>query len=101
MQKISQDEINNPEYKGKFVIVKVGAEWCTECRLLEPVLDGQAEKRPSMMFFKLDFEENEGFVEKYGIEKIPTLIAFKNGKEDGRWTEGGDTLDEWLDYLKW
>lgn len=101
MQEIKLENLNNPEYKGKNLIVKVGAEWCTECRLIEPVLEKFQQDFPEMMFFSLDVDKNGSIAEEYKIEQLPTIIAFKNGKLVSRWDESIGDLRGWLNMLTW
>lgn len=51
------------------------------CKMLEPVL-AEVEKEMSgkLKFFRLNVDENPNIASEYGIEGIPTLIVFKQGK---------------------
>lgn len=67
------------------VLVKFTAEWCTYCRMLEPLiqqlaedLDGQA------VVAELDTDANEEIAARYEVMTIPTVILFKDGQEQKR-----------------
>ena len=38
-------------------------------------------KEESIKVGKVNIDENQELAEKYGVESIPTIIVFKNGKE--------------------
>ena len=67
------------------VLVDFWAPWCAPCRMLAPIVDAVAEKySESARVVKLNVDENPGVSQRYGIKGIPTLILFKNGKEEER-----------------
>jgi thioredoxin 1 len=69
----------------KPVLVDFWAPWCAPCRMLAPTVDAVAEKyAESARVVKLNVDENPGVSQRYGIKGIPTLILFKNGKEEER-----------------
>ena len=67
------------------VLVDFWAPWCEPCRMLAPTIDQVAEKyQGSASVVKLNVDDNPGVSQRYGIKGIPTLILFKNGKEEER-----------------
>jgi thioredoxin 1 len=67
------------------VLVDFWAAWCAPCRMLSPTVDAVAEKYAgSARVVKLNVDENPSISQRYGIKGIPTLIVFKNGKEEER-----------------
>ena len=67
------------------VLVDFCAAWCAPCRMLSPTVDAVAEKYAgSARVVKLNVDENPSISQRYGIKGIPTLIVFKNGKEEER-----------------
>src|SRR5919204_1228680 len=67
------------------VLVDFWAAWCAPCRMLAPTVEAVAEKYAgSARVVKLNVDENPSVSQRYGIKGIPTLILFKNGKEEER-----------------
>jgi thioredoxin 1 len=63
------------------VLVDFWAEWCAPCKALAPVLDEvAAETKGQIKIAKLDVDSNPTTVANFGVQSIPTLILFKNGK---------------------
>ena len=67
------------------VLVDFWAQWCAPCRMLAPTVEAVAEKyAESATVVKLNVDDNPEVSQRYGIKGIPTLILFKNGKEEER-----------------
>ncbi|GAA9336885.1 thioredoxin family protein [Helicobacter pylori] len=80
--------INGKNYAEKIahqaVVVNVGANWCPDCRKIEPIMENLAKTyQGKVEFFKVSFDESQDLKESLGIRKIPTLIFYKNAKEVG------------------
>jgi len=62
-------------------ILDCWAEWCGPCRMVGPVIEQLAkEMKGSVVFGKLNVDENMKTANKYRISAIPTMLVFKNGK---------------------
>ena len=67
------------------VVVDFYADWCGPCKIMAPLLDDAARKRAGQLLLaKLDTDRNPVTGPRFGIRGIPTLIAFKSGKEVAR-----------------
>jgi thioredoxin 1 len=67
------------------VLVDFTASWCPPCRLLVPTLEAVArEFSGSARIVKVDVDDNSIATQRYGIKGMPTLILFKNGREEER-----------------
>ncbi len=70
---------------GQPVLVDFWAEWCAPCRMIAPAVEAVAEQyKGRARVVKLNVDENPATSQRYGIKGIPTLILFKDGKEEER-----------------
>ncbi|HEX9804561.1 MAG TPA: thioredoxin [Candidatus Dojkabacteria bacterium] len=68
------------------VLVDFWAEWCTPCKILEPVVDEiSSELGAKVSVLKMDVDENNETASKYMVMSIPTMKLFKNGEMVENW----------------
>jgi thioredoxin 1 len=67
------------------VLVDFWAPWCAPCKMIAPSLNEIAEEESdTITIAKVNVDQNKELAQKYQIRSIPTLIVFKNGKEQKR-----------------
>lgn len=64
---------------GGIVLVDWWAAWCGPCRMFAPVFEEASEKRPEVVFAKVDTEAEQQLAGMAGISSIPTLMIFRDG----------------------
>jgi len=65
----------------KLVLVDFWAEWCFPCKLMLEILKKINETYGNRIKLgKLNIDENPEISFEYGIEAVPSLLFFKNGK---------------------
>jgi thioredoxin 2 len=67
------------------LVVDFLAPWCAPCRMMAPAYaEAAARLAPGVRLAKLDTEAVPEIAARFGIRGIPTLIAFRNGREVAR-----------------
>ncbi len=81
------------------VVADFWAPWCGPCLQMAPTFEEAALTMPlQAQFVKVNTDEQQALGAQYGIQSIPTLIVFKNGKEVDRVSGALDAirLQNWV-----
>lgn len=87
---------------GGVYVVDFWAEWCGPCRTQGPIIEQLARSHAgSVGVGKIDVDSEDELAERFGIRSIPTIIVFKNGKEEARFVgvTSRDVLSEAVESL--
>ncbi|MFR4997184.1 MAG: thioredoxin [Clostridium paraputrificum] len=63
------------------VIVDFYATWCGPCKMLSPVLESIDNEMGNIKVVKVDIDESRRLAMNYGVQSVPTIKIFKDGRE--------------------
>lgn len=66
--------------KNEKVLVDFFATWCGPCKMIGPNIEKLAEENADATVIKIDVDKHLEIAAVYGVQTIPTLIAFKKGQ---------------------
>jgi len=66
------------------MVVDFWAAWCGPCRTIAPIIEQLAAERRDVRFGKLDVDRHTRTASAIGVQGIPLLVFFKDGRERGR-----------------
>ena len=85
LKKLNTQNFDNEVLNNNGVaLVDFYADWCGPCKMVAPIVNEIANERYDITVGKVNVDENNSLAVKYGVVSIPTLIVFKDGKEQTR-----------------
>jgi len=82
------------------LVVDFWAPWCGPCLSMAPAFEQAAARvAPQVRLAKLDTEAEPEIAGRFGIRSIPTMIAFKDGREVAR-QSGALGLPQLLQWIE-
>lgn len=64
-------------------IVKLGADWCSPCRIMKPTISKLQEKYTddlNVQIEDIDIDKDSTLAQEHGVRSIPTTLIFKDDK---------------------
>jgi thioredoxin len=79
VRELTADNFEQVVTEGGIVLVDWWAPWCGPCRMFAPIYEAAAERHGQVVWAKVNTDEQSELAEAFGIQSIPTLMAFRDG----------------------
>ncbi|GIN57698.1 thioredoxin family protein [Lederbergia ruris] len=100
MEKLQSMEQFDQLKKEERTIFMFSADWCPDCKFIEPFLPRLEADYPEYTFIYVDRDQFLDLCSQLDIFGIPSFIAFHNGEEAGRFvSKDRKTLEEIEDFI--
>lgn len=83
-------------------VVDFWASWCQSCLMMAPQFKAAANQLPQVVFAKLQTDKYEQAAAPYNIRSLPTMVAFKHGREIARQSGAlsSGQIVQWINSLQ-
>lgn len=96
----SVEQFHQLKDSGKHIFL-FSANWCGDCRFIEPFIDDVVEKYPEYDFIEVDRDEFIDLCIELDVFGIPSFIGYENGKEIGRFvSKDRKTQEQIEDFIQ-
>ena len=84
METLQTIEQFNELKNGERTIFVFSADWCGDCRFIDPIMPEIEEKYHTFSFVKIDRDQFIDLCVELDVFGIPSFLAYANGNEVGR-----------------
>lgn len=99
----SMEQFEQFKNEGKHIFM-FSADWCPDCRFIDPFLPEIQEKYQEYTFIYVDRDEFIDLCGQVDVFGIPSFIAYENGKELGRFVSKDrktkEEIEKFIEGLK-
>ncbi|MGE8078658.1 thioredoxin family protein [Peribacillus loiseleuriae] len=96
----SMEQFTTLKNDGKHIFL-FSADWCGDCRVIEPILPGIEAAYADYSFVHIDRDKFIDLCVENDVFGIPSFIAYDNGKELGRFvSKDRKTEQEIKDFIE-
>jgi thioredoxin 2 len=102
-QELTAQTVNKVIQKNEVLtVVDFWASWCQPCLMMAPQFKEAAGQLPHVVFAKLQTDKYEQAAAAYNIRSLPTMVAFRGGKEVARQSGAlpRDQIVQWVQSLQ-
>lgn len=100
---LNAQTINKTVQKNEVLtVVDFWASWCQPCLMMAPQFKDAADQLPQVVFAKIQTDKYEQAAAPYNIRSLPTMVAFRGGKEVARQSGALPTnqIVQWVQSLQ-
>ena len=83
IKELTDEKLANITQNGR-VVVEFSADWCPDCRFLEPFMPTIEQDFADAKFYNVDRDESIDLAKKLNIMGIPSFVVYQDGQEIGR-----------------
>ncbi|MCF6408821.1 thioredoxin family protein [Pseudalkalibacillus salsuginis] len=87
MKTITTNDDWNAAIQSDHAIIMFSAVWCPDCVIVQPIMREIEEEYDEFDYFYVDRDEHIELCQELGIFGIPSFLAYRNGKEVGRYVD--------------
>jgi thiol-disulfide isomerase/thioredoxin len=100
MRKLTSMDEYKQVIQGENTILMFSANWCSDCRIIEPILPDLENANNKFTFYYVDRDEFIDLCAVLNVFGIPSFIAFDKGKEIGRFvSKDRKTQEQIQDFI--
>lgn len=86
--------------KKSMKLLKIGAVWCKECLVMNPMWDEIEKEIPELKSEYFESDENPDLLDKYQVKEIPTFIFLDKDEKEILHLEGLQNKEELVKIVK-
>ena len=101
MLKVSENKLKELINKGKPVLTFTHTDWCSECRMVKPVIEAiEAHFADKIVVADIDADTvSDNYIRDFGVEELPTInVVTKDRLFDPY--KGNNTLEDLSNYIE-
>ncbi|GFZ26658.1 thioredoxin family protein [Lactobacillus corticis] len=100
IKELNQSKLEEITKSGRTVL-EFSADWCPDCRFLDPFLPQIEADFADSTFYKIDRDGSIDLAKEMNILGIPSFVVYQDGQEIGRLVNGDrKTKQEVEDFLR-
>ena len=100
IKELTEDQLTEITKSGR-VVLEFSANWCSDCRFLDPFLPEIEKDFSDAKFYQIDRDGSMDVAKKLMIMGIPSFVVYQDGKEIGRLVnKDRKTKDEVENFLR-
>ncbi|UAL51363.1 thioredoxin family protein [Metabacillus dongyingensis] len=103
MEKLQSMAHYNEVIQKEKVILMFSADWCPDCRFIDPFLPELQSENNKFTFYYVDRDEFIDLCAELNVFGIPSFVGFHNGQETGRYVNKDrktkEQIQEFIDGL--